>query len=357
MEGNNIYYIGTPEEVERSKTAMNQFLQEWNNDNDRVLVHTSGSTGIPKPLWVEKERMLASARTTCDFLGLRPGDSALLCMSLDYIAGKMMVVRALERKLRLYVAAPSGHPLKQDMNEVISFAAMVPLQVYNTLQVGEERSRLMEIRHLIIGGGAIDEAMARELKDFPHAVWSTYGMTETLSHIALRRLSGETVSCFYTPFDGVRVSVDKDQCLVIDAPMVCDKPLTTNDIAELSSDGRRFRLLGRKDNVICSGGIKIQIEEVERLLRPHFPMPFMVTKVKDRKFGEAVVLLIENGGTTERVGEGILPKLWTPRYTISVDHLPMTETGKPARAEAERLANVLLKKDNTPICHADIAKR
>lgn len=154
---------------------------------------------------------------------------------------------------------------------------MVPLQVYNSLQVPAERSRLMQIRQLIIGGGAIDDALAEALRIFPHAVWSTYGMTETLSHIALRRLNGPEASDCYTPFPSVRLSLSGDGCLIIEAPAVCDGPLLTNDIAELLPDGR-FRILGRKDNVICSGGIKIQIEEVERQVAsassvtfPHHP--------------------------------------------------------------------------------------
>ena len=143
----------------------------------------------------------------------------------------------------------------------------------------------MNIRHLIIGGGAIDDDLAQALKDFPHFVWSTYGMTETLSHIALRRLNGAEASNYYVPFDSVEVSLNNDHCLVIHAPLVCNDVIVTNDIAELGSDSRCFRILGRKDNVICSGGIKIQIEELERLLKPHIPVPFMVTKVKDEKFG------------------------------------------------------------------------
>ena len=269
--------------------TLEEFLSEWNNGSDRVLVHTSGSTGKPKPMMVEKKRMLNSARITCDFLGLKPGDSALLCMSLDYIAGKMVVVRSgstgkpkpmmvekkrmlnsaritcdflglkpgdsallcmsldyiagkmvvvrsIERHLHLISVCPSGHPLK-DVNEEITFAAMVPMQVYNTLQVPEERARLCRIRHLIIGGGAIDEALEQKLKALPGniAIWSTYGMTETLSHIALRRINGAEASEWYQPFDSVRISQTDEGCLVIDAPQVCAEPLVTNDIVEIES--------------------------------------------------------------------------------------------------------------------------
>jgi O-succinylbenzoic acid--CoA ligase len=222
---------------------------------------------------------------------------------------------------------------------------MVPLQVWNSLQVPEERHRLMHIRHLIFGGGAIDQALASQLADFPHQVWSTYGMTETLSHIALRRLNGPEASDWYTPFDGVTLSLTDEGCLVISAPAVHEGPLVTNDIAELSapapaSSPRRFRILGRKDNVVCSGGIKIQIEEVERLLRPHLHVPYMITKAPDEKLGEQVVLLTES----KTVGDVLalcrlhLPKYWVPRRILSVDRLPLTETGKPARHEAERMA-------------------
>ena len=333
--------------------TLEEFLDEWNNDSERVLVHTSGSTGAPKPLWVDKRRMEASARITCDFLGLKEGDTALLCMPLDYIAGKMMVVRSLVRKLKLMVVEPTGHPLSNttphQLPRELTFAAMVPMQVYNSLQVPEERERLRLIKHLIIGGGAIDDALARELEDFPNYVWSTYGMTETLSHIALRRLNGAEASEWYTPFDNVRISQSEDGCLVIDAPEVCAERLVTNDIVEISQG--RFRVVGRKDNVICSGGIKIQAEEVERALKPYLHVPFMITKRKDSKFGEIVVMMVECRGerkeeSGERIEESLktclqrlcrehLPKYWQPRDFVFVEKIPMTETGKIARKECQ----------------------
>ena len=358
--------------------TLEDFLSEWNNDSDRVLVHTSGSTGKPKPMMVEKKRMLNSARITCDFLGLKPGDSALLCMSLDYIAGKMVVVRSIERHLHLISVSPSGHPLKdinlkdakgKDVNGEITFAAMVPMQVYNTLQVPEERERLTHIRHLIIGGGAIDASLEEELRSLPGniAIWSTYGMTETLSHIALRRINGDEASEWYQPFDSVKISQTDEGCLVIDAPLVCAETLVTNDIVEIEPyiynkvenheevenhnkvEKLRFRIKGRKDNVICSGGIKIQIEEVEALLKPHLEMPFMIAKKKDEKFGEIAVLLTEDedlkkveatirrllsgkSDDSNKSSESKSHKYWIPREFRYVEHLPLTETGKPKRS-------------------------
>ena len=336
--------------------SLEEFLEEWNNSSPYIHVQTSGSTGVPKPMLVEKRRMLNSARITCDFLGLHEGDTALLCMSLDYIAGKMMVVRAIERGLKLIVQEPSGHPMAMTQRgnwgtaprvrslrstsgtvpsvSPINFAAMVPMQVYDSLQVPEERERLMQIKNLIIGGGAIDDALSAELKTFPNAVWSTYGMTETLSHIALRRLSGPEASEFYTPFPSVRVSLSDEGCLAIDAPEVCQEPLVTNDIAELSS--QNFKILGRKDNIICSGGLKIQAEEVERQLRPFMREPYIISKRPDAKFGEIVVLLTEGSVDEAReVCQRVLPKYHQPRAYIHLDHIPLTETGKPARKQAE----------------------
>lgn len=320
--------------------TLDEFLTEWNNESDMIFVHTSGSTGNPKPMYVEKKRMLNSARITCDFLGLRPGDTAFLCMPLDYIAGKMLVVRSIERKLNLVSVTPSGHPLK-DISlsfDKPSLAAMVPLQVYNSLNVAAEAETLRSFTHLIIGGGAIDDELAKALRSFPNHVWSTYGMTETLSHIALRRLNGDGASEWYTPFDSVDVSQNEDGCLVIDAPLVHDGKLVTNDIAELK-DGK-FRILGRKDNVICSGGIKIQMEEVERALRPYMESNFMITKRSDKKFGEIVVLITENDNIAEveAICKRVLPKYWCPHDYLHVESIPLTETGKPARIKALSLA-------------------
>ena len=166
-------------------------------------------------------------------------------------------------------------------------------------------------------------------------------MTETLSHIALRRLNGPDASEWYTPFPSVKVSLSEERCLVIDAPEVCPERLITNDIAEVEQgDGSIvFRILGRKDNVICSGGIKIQAETVERELHPYLRVPYLITKRQDEKFGEVVVLLTEGSmEEAQKVCERILPKFHQPRVYLHVDCIPLTETGKPARQQAAQLA-------------------
>lgn len=322
------------------RRELDLFLAEWFDDSPFLTVQTSGSTGTPKQLTVRKTQMMESARLTCRFLGLRPGDRALLCMPLRYIAGKMMVVRALVAGLDLVLQTPSGHPLAA-IDGPLRFAAMIPLQVYNTLHEPEEAARLRAIGSLIIGGGPVDTALETALRNFPNAVYSTYGMTETLSHIALRRLSGPEASPYYEPFDTVNLSLSADRTLVVDAPLVADGLLPTNDVAELLPDGR-FTILGRKDNIINSGGIKIQIESVENDLRPLISVNFALTSVAHPKFGEAAVLLVEGSETLaaslrQTIGRK-LPKYGVPKYILAVDRIPQTGSGKISRAECRRLA-------------------
>lgn len=319
---------------------LDTFLTEWNSPSPTMTVNTSGSTGKPKAICVEKKRMEASAQTTCRFLGLKQGQTALLCMDTKYIAGKMMIVRALSCGLRLVCTPPSGRPLR-NISGQIDFAAMVPLQVAHSLEYAEDREKLRSIGQLIIGGGAIDEKLEQELRDFPNAVWSTYGMTETLSHIALRRLSGKDASSWYEPFEGISVETDSTGRLIIRAPQLLDGQLATNDLAELHPDGRKFRILGRTDNTICSGGVKIQIEEAERLLRPHLHSPFLISKRKDTALGETVVMLHTATMDTAQARDicrQILPHYWQPRHYVCVEKMPLTPTGKPDRAAAEKKA-------------------
>ena len=327
--------------------TVDEFIAQWHDASDTVEVHTSGSTGTPKVMLVEKHRMLASARMTCDFLGLKPGDTALLCMSVDFIAGKMMVVRAMERGLRLMTVNPSSHPLampdfSDEMGKKLDFSAMVPMQVYSSLQVQREREILGKIRHIIIGGGPLDTSLESELRGFENAIWHSYGMTETLSHIALRRVSGSAASSWFTPLPGVTLSVNDDQCLVIDAPHLCPERLVTRDVVEMEQGTQRFKVLGRIDNVIITGGVKVHIEQVEQALAPHIHSPFLITKSHDPKFGEVVVMLLQGNeddiAAAKVASEAVLPKFSRPKRYFAVPELPMTPNGKPARNLATSLA-------------------
>lgn len=328
--------------------TVNDFLSEWNNESSTITLMTSGSTGKPKSITVEKERMRESARRTCRFLGLSSGDTALLCLPIDYIAGKMMVVRSIVAGLNLTTISPTSHPFAQPetFGKRFDLVALVPQQVHESLTSERETSALKSVRHIIIGGGPIDRGQEASLQDFPHAVWSTYGMTETLSHIALRRLNGQDASEWYYPFEGIAVSLSHAGCLILDAPGICNEPLTTNDLAEIGADGRSFKILGRIDNVVNSGGIKLQIEEIEQTIRPWIKGDFIVTKSPDKLLGEALTLLLDRespedpGQLKDRLHER-LPRFHAPKHIYRVDKLPYTPNGKPARAEAALLARRL----------------
>lgn len=320
------------------------FLEKWFDASPVIIVHTSGSTGTPKELVVRKDRMMQSARLTCEFLNLQAGDTALLCMNLRYIGAMMVVVRSLVAGLNLIVRPASGHPLS-DIEEPLRFAAMVPLQVYNTLRVPEEKERLEQTDILIIGGGAVDDSLEAEMSALPTAIYSTYGMTETLSHIALRRLNGDTASKHYYPFPTVELSLSAESTLVIKAPLICGEVLQTNDIACLYPDGS-FTIAGRKDNVINSGGIKIQAEEMEKRLRPFIPVPFVVTSVPDPRLGQALTLLIAGQVDVRELEsklQTVLDAYHRPRHIFMTESIPQTENGKTDRAGCRILARQMKK--------------
>lgn len=337
--------------------SLTEFMQQWNNAAPFLSVRTSGSTGTPKTISVPKASMVASARKTIAFLQLHEGDSALLCMPLDFIAGKMMVVRSIVGNLNLIAVEPSSHPLAQLQPDTppITFAAMTPMQVWDTIQQPNEERILRQVRHLIIGGGAISTPLAQRLADFPNFVWSTYGMTETLSHIAMRRINGPEASDAYIPLSGVSLGSDSRGCLTINAPDIVPHELVTNDVVQwvpspskASTSAPHFRIVGRLDNVICSGGIKVQAEEVERILEPHISAPFMVSWFADDRLGQAVSLVVQTSApqyekpsapSTHVFSEAsllelcrsLLPRYWVPKHILFVPQLPRTQTGKVRR--------------------------
>ena len=329
------------EEPGEALRAAYAFLAEWFAPSPTVEVQTSGSTGAPKRMRVEKARMMRSAVRTCECLGLRAGDTALLCMNLKYIGSKMMVVRALVAGMRLLVRRPSGHPLA-DVEEQVDFLSVVPMQLYNILQDAAGTERLARVRCVIVGGGAVDEALQGRLSGLPCRVYSTYGMTETLSHVALRPLNGPDASEAYTPFAGVRLSLSPRGTLVVHAPEVCAADLETNDVVRLHGDGT-FTVVGRADNTVNSGGIKIQIEEEELRLKAFIPVPFALTSVPDERLGEALVLLLDAACPADDAFlmaemRSRLPRYHAPRRIVRVSEVPRTENGKTDRRACRRLA-------------------
>lgn len=330
------------------------FLNEWFSENEKIILHTSGSTGKPKEIIVSKSKMIQSASMTCRFFNLNRNDKALLCLSTDYIAGKMMVVRAIYSGMDLYPVDVTGHPLAET-STAYDFAAMIPLQVYNSLSTTIERERFSKIKNIIVGGGALDAELEKYLKDMPNTFYSTYGMTETLSHIALRRINGEDANLYYKPLQGVDIKLSDNQTLIINAPHIADEIIETNDIAEIRSDGC-FKIVGRVDNIINTGGIKVQIEEIEQNLHPYIDSNFAITSIPHPKLGEAVVLLIESLNTQINIDEqyskikDIVNQYQQPKYIFTVSKIPMTNNGKKDRKSIKELAlNCYIEKiESTP---------
>ncbi len=265
------------------------FLDEWYSSADFVWGHTSGSTGAPKPIKLLKHDMEESARLTVDYFGLAAGTTMLLCLSPDYIAGKMMIVRALLSGADLLVVSPSSRPLAS-VDERVDFAAMVPAQVVESLRDDAQRGRLARVGALIVGGAPLPPVAEERLSDLPVRSYATYGMTETVSHVALRRIGDPTMT--YRALGQITFSADNRDCLVIHTPHFAVKELVTNDVVELI-DKYSFRWIGRYDHVINSGGVKVFPERIEQQIASLFTRRFFVAACADEKWGECVALAIE----------------------------------------------------------------
>jgi O-succinylbenzoic acid--CoA ligase len=312
------------------------FIVEWYDDNDFVIVHTSGSTGPPEPVKIKKKRLINSARMTLNYLGLREGDRALLCLPCDYIAGKMMLVRSLVGNLNLTAIEPRGNPL-ENLDDGFDFSAMIPLQVHNILNSPDGGKKIESIRKLIIGGGAIPAPLEEKLKELNHEIFSTYGMTETVSHIALRRLNGAERSPYYTILPGVTINKDANDCLVIDAPYIADGTVKTRDIVRMI-DKNKFEVLGRLDNVINSGGIKHNPEAIEKKIEDLIADRFIISSVPDARLGDKIVLIIETSDPRKYESPDFknsvnrkLPVFERPKDLFFMEHFPETGNSKIQR--------------------------
>lgn len=271
------------------KGEVPDFLEEWLNEKSYVIGHTSGSTGEPKEIRLNKEDMRASARITNEFLGIDSHSVLFICLSVSYIAGKMMVVRALEAGAELFLGEVVSRPLRERPGMKIDLAAMVPMQVEECLKYPEEKLVLAEIRQLLVGGAPVSPELERGLKDIPTACYATYGMTETVSHVALRRMNEEEN---YFALGKVTFSTDKRGCLIIRTPHLLAGEFITNDLVELI-DERHFKWLGRYDNVINSGGVKFFPEMIEAKIAACISRRYFITARPDERLGQRIVLVLE----------------------------------------------------------------
>ncbi|VAW17763.1 O-succinylbenzoic acid--CoA ligase [hydrothermal vent metagenome] len=275
------------------KRGVYQFILDFLDGSDFIIQETSGTTGKKKSVRIPKKAMVGSAKLTIKVLKLKPYDTALLCLPIEYIAGKMVVVRSLCAGLNLLLTEPSGTPGTGSI-EPVDFCALVPLQVYNLLNT----NLLSRIRTLIIGGAEIGGALEREIQKFPNRVFETYGMAETCSHVALRRVNGKNRESNFKALPGVRLSLDTRGCLVIQAPFLEGKVIT-NDLVELVT-ANTFKWLGRYDNIINTGGIKVHPEILEEKIQGILNVPCAIIGKPDLVLGQKIVLFVETEHKIEK---------------------------------------------------------
>jgi o-succinylbenzoate---CoA ligase len=309
-------------EGEDFEKPVGDFLLDWFDSKDYIEMLTSGTTGQPKLITVSKQAMVHSALATGDFFDLAPGDRALHCLPVKYVAGKMMLVRAMILGLDLEFVAPSSYPLRNNEYEY-DFVAMVPLQAQNSIH------ELKNVKKMIVGGAKINNTLEKQLVKQKTQTYETYGMTETITHIAAKRI-GEKA---FTVLPNVTISYDDRNCLVIHAPKISDEVIQTNDIVELVNENQ-FVFLGRMDNVINSGGIKLIPEQIEEKLEGKIESHFFITSKEDKELGEKVVLVIE--GEKKEIDPHIfddLDKYEKPKEIVFKLKFKETPTGKILRKE------------------------
>lgn len=311
--------------------AIGLFLLDWFDQHPTISVRTSGTTGAPKDILVDKQAMVHSALATGDFFALSPGDRVLYCLPAQYIAGKMMMVRALILGLEMDVVAPSSKPL-ENSNERYEFAALVPLQAEFSLD------KLSQISKIIIGGAPISHTLEEKLMKVPSSIFETYGMTETITHIAAKKI-GESD---FTVLPGVTISQDDEGCLIIKAPRISDQLITTRDLVRLTTENQ-FVFLGRRDHVVNSGGIKVIPELIESQLAGKLHTRFFVAGVPDETLGEKVALFVE-GPEQVLDRDALFEKLGRyekPREVFFIQQFETTSSGKIKRADTVKRAMTL----------------
>ncbi|PQL93279.1 AMP-binding protein [Apibacter adventoris] len=313
-----------PQKKEWQKNVV-KFLKEWVSDSEIICTKTSGSTGVPKNIELSKKSMIQSAILTSEFLKLKTGDTALVCMPTQYIAGKMMLVRAWVWKLKLFCIEPTSNPLEK-IDQKFTFSAMTPMQVRNSL------GKINLIEKLLIGGGQVSYDLQTILKKFNTEIYESFGMTETISHIALKKLSGNK-NHYFQSMKGTKIRKNEKGCLCI-KPSFLNEEVITHDIINLISD-HEFEWLGRLDNVINSGGIKIFPEKVEKQLKSIIDQEFIISKKFDEILGNKVILIIEGNESSILRNKienfSFENKYEKPKEIIYIKRFKRTPTGKIIR--------------------------
>ena len=307
------------------RSEIESFLDEWRS-KDSFCVNTSGSTGRPKSISIKKVFAESSARKTLDYFNLEEGNKALFCLSPETIAGKMMLVRAIVGNLKLIVSDINSTPLESIMeNEKLDLSAMVPLQVDKSLI--RDSSKMRNIRNLIIGGAGISEKLEKEILSFQLKAFHSFGMTETISHIALRQIDGKQP--IYKALKNTIFSQGKEGNLIIDSPDIGVHKLETNDLVKLL-DENSFLWIGRKDNVINTGGIKVYPEQIETKLNTK--QNIFISSLRDETLGNCIILCVEGNSFDLNLFDS-LTKFERPKYIYYFDSFIYTNSNKINRIE------------------------
>lgn len=337
------------EALDENARAALDFCQRWLAGQQEFVVQTSGSTGAPKPIALGRQQMAASAQATAAALGLAAGDAVLVCLATRYIAGRMMLARGLVLDMPMTLVPPAANPLDTlPTTRRFAFTAVAPLQLQTLLADARPQTRVLlgGMKAILVGGGPVSPALVAATATESAPVFHTYGMTETATHIALRRLNGPEASDAFTPLPGVHLRLDKRGCLAIAGPMTAGLWVQTNDLVDLQPDGA-FRWLGRWDNVINTGGVKVQVEQVERSVAAlHLPelagARFFIAGLPDERLGQMVTLVVERSAEydEERVQQllsalrAALDRFAAPRRVITVPRFAETPTGKIDRVKS-----------------------
>ncbi|AKD05120.1 AMP-binding protein [Pontibacter korlensis] len=325
-----------------SKTL--EFCRNWLNGVQEFPIQTSGSTGVPKTITLTRNQLEASARRTIKLLNLKQGDCTLVCLNTEYIAGMMMLVRGFVADLQMIIVEPIGNPLSLvSPDEKIVFASFVPMQIPTILQEAPERlEQLNRMKGILVGGAPVTPTQQRELQRIQAPIYHTYGMTETASHIALRKLNGFDAADYYDVLDSIQVGLDRRGCLTIKGDITNNELLITNDIVELLTP-TRFRWIGRADNTINTGGVKVQTEKVELAIAEAFAdndnsPRFFIAPQPDEVLGDKIVLILEGAQLAQEEEQKMLDRLRQllkkyemPKEVYYSPSFTETSTGKVSR--------------------------
>ncbi|ANQ49498.1 AMP-binding protein [Flammeovirga sp. MY04] len=321
------------------------FCFEWLNQTETFSLQSSGSTGTPKEIQILRTQMKSSADATVEFLGLKANDHALVCLNTNYIAGKMMLVRCMEHNINATIVPPCSAPFREHLlPKAFDFIAMAPIQVQFSLDCAGDHPAFLQTKKLIIGGAPITESLEKRIKQelSNTDVYHTYGMTETVSHVALKKIHQQADSFFHT-LPNVVIGQDDRKCLWVQGPMSNDVKLQTNDVVRLIND-TTFEWLGRADNIINSGGVKVQAEKVEKSINEGLKkigyqnILMFVGGLPNENLGEEVTIFIE-GITLKQteidqlldIVKKPLDKYEVPRNVVSLSNFEKTDTMKIRR--------------------------